>query len=183
MNTKKSEEVLLSFEPVVPDHPKVLILGSMPGEESLRKQQYYGHPQNAFWFAISSLAGLEIPPKRYNDKIQLLHKNHIALWDVCHECIRKGSLDGDIKKPLPNEVNKLLKEHPSITIVLFNGQTPEKLYKKFFKYIDGITYKQMPSTSPAFASLKRDLKINMWSQEMFVCFLCIIIFGKFLLKL
>ena len=38
-----------SFPPIVSERSKLIILGSMPGELSLKAGQYYGHPRNAFW--------------------------------------------------------------------------------------------------------------------------------------
>ena len=37
-----------SFPPIVFERSKLLILGSMPGEVSLKTSQYYAHPRNAF---------------------------------------------------------------------------------------------------------------------------------------
>ena len=45
----KLRKKLISFEPILPNKPKVLILGSMPSKLSFEKQQYYGNPRNHFW--------------------------------------------------------------------------------------------------------------------------------------
>lgn len=37
------------FEPVVNERTRLLILGSLPGEQSLLKGQYYGNKQKIFW--------------------------------------------------------------------------------------------------------------------------------------
>jgi len=39
-----TDTILRSFEPIVDEKSKVLILGTMPGVESLRQRQYYAHP-------------------------------------------------------------------------------------------------------------------------------------------
>lgn len=47
--------------PIVDSSTKVLIVGSMPGRQSLEKQQYYGNPRNHFWPIIGEILKVDIP--------------------------------------------------------------------------------------------------------------------------
>jgi hypoxanthine-DNA glycosylase len=44
-----------SFSPVIDERTRLLLLGSLPGEASLRAARYYAHPQNQFWQLVSAL--------------------------------------------------------------------------------------------------------------------------------
>jgi hypoxanthine-DNA glycosylase len=81
-----------SFPPVISKRSKILILGSIPGAKSLEMRQYYAHPQNRFWKIIFELLNENFTTD-YSEKIKILKKHHIALWDVIDSCERKGSLD------------------------------------------------------------------------------------------
>ena len=69
----------------------------MPSVASLAKQQYYGHPQNAFWPIMGRLfgAGPELP---YAERRRILCAQGVAVWDVLRECQRQGSFDAAIER-------------------------------------------------------------------------------------
>ncbi len=151
-----------SLAPIVSKTSKLLILGSLPGEMSLQKQEYYAHPQNSFWRLMSQLFG-ENPPLDYDGKIGLLLRHDIALWDVVGQAEREGSLDSNIKHPVPNEIGVLVQNYPSIKKIILNGQKAALLYKKFFGDL-GIKSIQVPSTSPARANLTFEQKLAEWQE-------------------
>lgn len=156
------------FEPVVSGNAKVLILGTMPGVASLLRQQYYGHPRNAFWPIMGALFAAE-PELGYLLRKNILTGNGIAVWDVLQACNRPGSLDSNIELASIriNNFADFFAEYRHITHVFFNGGMAEKLYKKHivpvlpqrFSYLE---YRRLPSTSPAYASLNLAQKIDAW---------------------
>ncbi len=156
------------FEPVVSENAKVLILGTMPGVASLLRQQYYGHPRNAFWPIMSALFAAE-PELDYLQRKKILAGNGIAVWDVLQACNRPGSLDSNIELASIriNNFADFFAEYQHIGHVFFNGGMAEKLYKKHiipvlpqcFSYLE---YRRLPSTSPAYASLNLAQKIDAW---------------------
>ena len=57
---------------------------------------FYGHPQNRFWKVMAAITGEKIP-ETIEEKKELLHKHHIALWDTIYSCDIVGSSDSSIK--------------------------------------------------------------------------------------
>lgn len=155
--------IIECFAPIVDGNSRILILGTMPGEESLRQQQYYAHKQNLFWKFICNVTNQTFT-EVYEERKQLLLNNQIALWDVCQTCIREGSLDSGIKEVIPNSIDRLLKNYTNIQTIAFNGKKAEALFKKHFKVLDNINYLSLPSTSPANASISMEKKLNAWSD-------------------
>ena len=36
-------------------NPKILILGSLPSDQSIARQEYYGNPRNLFWKVMAGV--------------------------------------------------------------------------------------------------------------------------------
>lgn len=101
----------------------------MPGKQSLVKQQYYGNPRNHFWPIIGQLLQVEVP-EDYCERIALLKKREIGLWDTIEACEREGSLDAAIRNEKPNDFQTLFETYPNIKLVLFNGAKAIDVFKK-----------------------------------------------------
>ena len=108
------------FPPIARGDASILILGSLPGARSIAEQQYYAHPQNAFWKIMAELFGIE---GDYVRRCQLLCEHGIALWDVLQSSIRPGSMDTAIRldSAQPNDFESFFAEHPAIRTIGFNG--------------------------------------------------------------
>ena len=155
-----------SFAPIENADATILILGSMPGEASLRAGQYYAHPRNLFWRIMGELVGAA-PELPYQQRIQALKAAHIALWDVLRSCRRKGSLDSNIDDSslVPNDFAMFFRQHPEITHVFFNGSKAEQCYRKHVPPIAAtghLEYLRLPSTSPANAATSGERKLEAW---------------------
>lgn len=157
-----------SFSAIATIDAKILILGSMPGEESLKQQRYYAHPRNAFWYIMSHILSFDnnIP---YKAKVDILKANHIALWDVLKRCNRSGSLDSSIQSSSIeiNNFSGFFHSYSSIQHVFFNGIKAEQEYKKrvlpTLKNIQSpIKYHKFTSTSPAMAMRTKEEKLAEW---------------------
>jgi hypoxanthine-DNA glycosylase len=151
-----------SFPPVVDAQARVLVLGTLPGEESLRRGEYYAHPRNLFWPIIFALFG-ESPALSYAERLAFLTAHRIAAWDVCEIGERERSADTTIRLERPNATDRLLDEHPLIRAVAFNGTTARRLYDRHFARRPTLTYLALPSTSPAHATIDFSAKLARWT--------------------
>lgn len=166
MGTLTSE----GFPPASRRDARVLVLGTLPGPESLRQQQYYAQSRNAFWRILGELvgAGPELP---YPRRLEMLVEHRIALWDVCAAAERAGALDVAIRRTsvVPNDFVAFFREHPSIELVCFNGQKAASLYRQLVvpqlpAEFAAIEQQVLPSTSPAHAALSFERKLERWRE-------------------
>jgi hypoxanthine-DNA glycosylase len=142
------------FPPIASAAARSLILGSLPGARSIAEQQYYAHPQNAFWRIMRELFGIE---GDYETRCAQLIANGIALWDVLHSSIRPGSMDADIRigSAATNDFATFFSAHPDIRTVAFKDIR-----------IVGVQRVALPSTSPAYASMPFSGKLKLWRDAL-----------------
>ncbi len=151
-----------SFPPIVDGRARVLVLGTLPGEESLRHGEYYAHPRNLFWPIIFALFG-EAPPLNYAERLDFVAAHRIALWDVCELGKREASADATIRRERPNAIDRLLDKHALIRAVAFNGTAARRLYERHFPPRPGLVHLALPSTSPAHARIDFAGKLARWT--------------------
>ncbi len=148
-----------SFAPVIDENSRVLILGSIPSVKSLQASQYYAHPRNAFWLIMSELFGFEMT-LAYEERLKILLLHGVALYDVIGACERKGSLDSAIKEIQHQDFTQFFQHYPNIVAICCNGA---KAYREFTKIYNGDkAIYPLPSTSPAFAKMRKEEKLAKW---------------------
>lgn len=153
--------ILYSFPSISDVNAKILILGTMPGVQSLQAGEYYGNNRNHFWKILFTL--FEEPfSTDYTTKKELLLQHKIALWDVLQACKREGSLDSAIEEEVPNDFTGFLAAHPAIEHIFFNGQKAAAYFKKYVKTAKAYQLHTLPSTSPANAGKNFEAKLEEW---------------------
>ena len=166
MPDSQKQEPSQSFPPVAREDARILVLGSLPGQRSLQEQQYYAHPQNAFWRIMGELTGAE---GDYRQRCEMLVEQGIALWDVIAESVRPGSMDSDIRMDTakPNDFAGLFRACPRISVVCFNGQKAAAMFERFVGLESfAVRFETLPSTSPAFAAMPYEEKLARWKKAL-----------------
>jgi TDG/mug DNA glycosylase family protein len=157
--------MIASFPPSAGDSCRILVLGTMPGVESLRQQQYYAHPRNAFWSIMGDIWGFS-PELPYPERLAALNGQGIGLWDTVRSCERRGSLDSDIRNPVFNDFATLFRRCPNLRKVCLNGKGAGKFFQSYLKtHADRLPELEvciLPSTSPAYASMTYGQKLKAW---------------------
>lgn len=158
----------VGFAPVARGDARVLVLGSLPGQMSLARQQYYAQPRNTFWKITGELCGFD-PSLDYEARLRALMAHRIALWDTCAAAVRPGSLDARIVRAsvVPNDFVPFLRAHPRIRRLCFNGATAAALFEKLVlpslpEPLRGLRRLRLPSTSPAHAGMSHARKLEAW---------------------
>ncbi|HLY79954.1 MAG TPA: DNA-deoxyinosine glycosylase [Caulobacteraceae bacterium] len=149
-----------SFPPVVDAATRVLVLGSLPGEESLRRGQYYGNPRNQFWTLVGAVLGVDLEGLAYEPRVATLQAGGVGLWDVVRTARRAGSLDGAIRDHQPNALAELAASLPELRAIAFNGGKAAAIGRRVLT-VDDWALVDLPSSSPAY-TMSFDAKLARW---------------------
>lgn len=152
-----------SFAPVVDEHTRLLICGSLPGEASLAAGRYYAHPQNQFWRLLSEVVGEAIDALSYQERLVRLRAQGIGLWDVVATARRTGSLDQALRDVEATPLSTLVASLPRLRGVGFNGGTAARLGRRSLAGSVGLTLIDLPSSSPAY-TLPFAAKAERWAE-------------------
>jgi TDG/mug DNA glycosylase family protein len=144
-----SDSIKSSFAPVADVATRLLVLGSLPGEVSLRRAQYYAHPQNQFWRLIGAAIGKDLAPLAYEARLASLLSAGVGLWDVVRSATRAGSLDAAIRDHQPNALGAFAATLPALRAIAFNGGTSSAIGRRQLGREQRWQLIDLPSSSPA----------------------------------
>jgi len=151
-----------AFPPSVDENTRLLILGSLPGDASIRQGEYYAHRGNAFWSLLGDVLGEDLRGLPYAMRLKRLRMRGVGLWDVIESADREGSLDSAIRgaelRDLPIFVSRL----PMLRAIAFNGKTAALHGRRQIGEDSGLALIDLPSSSGAYASMPREKKAEAW---------------------
>ena len=155
-----------SLPPIIDNETEILILGTMPGDNSIENQKYYNSSKNQFWKIIFNIFNEGKYIEDYESKIELLKKNKIGLWDVLHNCERDGSSDSNIVNPVANDFPNIFSKYKNIKILIFNGKDSYSYYKQLVENDSDKKLIQLNSTSSLNSHKTLNEKIIEWRNEL-----------------
>lgn len=145
---------------------EILILGTLPSKKSLELGEYYSNSSNKFWDILSQVYEKTIPTS-YKEKIEWLHKQKLALWDILKAAVRDGSLDRNIQHPETNDIIGFISAHPHLRMIVFNGLESKEYFNSNIDHTKipiGIKLMTLPSTSSTNTHLTFNEKVKQWSK-------------------
>lgn len=151
-----------AFPPSVDARTRLLILGSLPGDASIKQGEYYAHRGNAFWDLLGDVLDEDLRGQPYAMRLKRLRTRGVGLWDVIESAERPGSLDSSIKGAELRDLGLFVERLPALRAIGFNGKTAALHGRRQLGDRPGLTLIDLPSSSGAYASLSREAKKAVW---------------------
>lgn len=161
--TEKRMPLKFAFPPSVDADTRLLILGSLPGEASIRQGEYYAHRGNAFWHLLGGALDEELRGLPYAMRLKRLRARGVGLWDVIEKAEREGSLDSNIRGAELRDLSQFVERLPALRAAAFNGKTAATHGRRQLRDRPGLALIDLPSSSGAYASLSREKKAQVWA--------------------
>lgn len=135
------------FAPIFDKNSKILILGTLPSETSLKNYEltknedyYFNFSHNQFWKIIAEALNVNhekiINPSNYEYRKKILIENNIALWDIISYADRKKDSSKDVninpETIIFNDIKSILSEN--IKTIIINGKGKKNAMGYFLKY-------------------------------------------------
>lgn len=159
---------IYGFDPIIDSCSETVLLGTIPGPQSLSIGEYYADPHNQFWTIIEAVFNVPISGE-YMKRRQYLLERNIAIWDVLESAERLGGTDKGITNATINDFHIFFCKYPTIKRVILLGNTAMTYYKKGIKTdkVPGsIPFKQVQSSSatPGKYVLRFREKVEQWKM-------------------
>ncbi|MCP1469704.1 hypoxanthine-DNA glycosylase [Sphingobium sp. OAS761] len=151
-----------AFPPSVDAGTRLLILGSLPGDASIRQGEYYAHRGNAFWHLVGDMLEEDLRGQPYAVRLKRLRARGVGLWDVMESAQRPGSLDSSIRAAELRDLRLFIQHLPALRAVAFNGRTAATHGRRQLGDSPDLALIDLPSSSGAYASLPREKKAQVW---------------------
>ena len=151
-----------AFPPSVDAGTRLLILGSLPGDASIRQGEYYAHRGNAFWDLLGSILVEDLRGAPYAMRLKRLRTLGVGLWDVIESAERTGSLDSSIQSAELRDLGAFVDRLPALRAIGFNGKTASLHGRRQLGDRPDLMLIDLPSSSGAYASLSREAKRLAW---------------------
>jgi hypoxanthine-DNA glycosylase len=108
--------------PLLSSDIRILILGSLPSDYSIEKQEYYAKPSNDFWKLLGTALKCDLYAMTYEKRLECLENFKIGLWDVLKEARREGSDDSKIKEEVVNDFEEVFENCKELRLICCNGK-------------------------------------------------------------
>lgn len=152
-----------AFPPSVDEGTRVLVLGSLPGDASIKQGEYYAHRGNGFWAIMAEILGEDLRGLPYAQRLKCLRTRGVGLWDVIESAERPGSLDSAIRGAQLRDLGSFVDRLPQLRAIGFNGKTAALHGRRQLGERPALTLIDLPSTSGAYAGMSRSAKRDAWT--------------------
>jgi hypoxanthine-DNA glycosylase len=151
-----------SFGAVTDTNTRVVIFGSLPGEISLERGQYYANPTNQFWRLVGAVIERDVAALDYADRLQALLDAGVGLWDVVKTARRQGSSDSAITDHAAHLLPDCAKSLPRVEAFAFNGGKATQIGRRQMAGTHDPALIDLPSSSAAYCAISFEQKLQKW---------------------